>query len=171
MPITLQMTAATLIEKAANDLIGLAKGTPEDKAQWQPTPEARTVINQLVECCLANQKWATTLQTRVHAGLPEGIADNAYTTWTTVETVIPHLTESSQLLANAIRNLSDTELPLMIPFPWKLEAGRTVAECCFHPYWNMVYHHGQIAYIQTMYGDQEEHCDAGPFGEDSDCIT
>jgi hypothetical protein len=29
----------------------------------------------------------------------------------------------------------------------------------------MAYHHGQISYIQTMYGDVEEHCDAGPFGE------
>jgi hypothetical protein len=29
----------------------------------------------------------------------------------------------------------------------------------------MCYHHGQIAYVQTLYGDHEEHGDIGPFGE------
>lgn len=168
MSITFQTTTATLIEKAANDLIGVAKGTPEDKANWQPTAETRTVINQLVECCLANQVWATILKTRTHEWLPEDTAEHAYATWTSIETVIPHLHESSQLLANTIRSLSNEELSFTIPFPWKMELGRTVAECCFHPYWNMVYHHGQIAYIQTMYGDMREHCDAGPFGESTE---
>ena len=32
-------------------------------------------------------------------------------------------------------------------------------------YWNMAYHEGQISYVQTLYGDQEEHADSGPFGE------
>lgn len=29
--------------------------------------------------------------------------------------------------------------------------------CCLHACWNMVYHEGQINYIQTLYGDTEEH--------------
>lgn len=50
-------------------------------------------------------------------------------------------------------------------FPWNPSGSKPIAECCFHPYWNMVYHQGQISYIQTLYGDFDEHCDAGPFGE------
>ena len=44
-----------------------------------------------------------------------------------------------------MRGIDPKDLGTVVPFPWKPGAGRTVAECCFHPYWNMVYHQGQIA--------------------------
>jgi hypothetical protein len=39
--------------------------------------------------------------------------------------------------------------------PWG--AKMTFAELLFLNYWNLVYHQGQIAYIQTLYGDREMH--------------
>lgn len=170
MSTTVQSVAATLIEKVANDLIATVRTMPEDKAQWEPTPDTRSVINQVVECCLANRMWGNTLQTQVHARLPEGVAEQAYKELTTIEKVTAHLQETSDQLAAIVRNLPDEALPVVVPYPWKPEAGNSVAECCFHPYWNMVYHQGQINFIQTLYGDQEEHCDAGPFGERTELV-
>ncbi len=165
MPATVQSVAANVIEKIADDLILSAQATPEDRARWQPAEGARTVLDQLVECCLANAMWTNILQTHVHAMLPEGVADQAYKTLDTIEKVTIRLRETSARLAEVIRAIPDSEMDVIIPYPWKPELGNSVAECCYHPYWNMCYHHGQISYIQTLYGDQEEHGDVGPFGE------
>ena len=32
-----------------------------------------------------------------------------------------------------------------------------LANCRMHAYWYMVYHERQINYVQTLYGDTEEH--------------
>jgi uncharacterized damage-inducible protein DinB len=165
MTVTLQSVAANLIEKIADDLIHIAKATPEDRANWQPAEGARTVLHQLVECCLANAMWTNTLQNHMHAMLPDGVAEQAYRELDTIDKVTVRLRETSARLAAVIRTLPDSDMDVIVPFPWKPEQGRSIAECCYHPYWNMCYHHGQIAYVQTMYGDQEEHGDIGPFGE------
>lgn len=162
---TLQSVAASLIEKAASDLIAAARATPDEKVHWQAVPGTRPMLAQLVECCLANMMWAKTLQTHVHALLRKGVADQAYKELDTIEKVVTRLKETSSQLAAVIRGLPDADLSIIVPLPWKPEAGKSLAVCCLHPYWNMTYHLGQISYIQTMYGDWDEHGDAGPFGE------
>ena len=165
MPLKIQSVAASLTEKAASDLIAVAKATPEDKAKWQPLGDVRPMLEQLVECCLANMMWTNILQTHVHTVLPNGVADRAYKELDTIAKATTRLRETSTQLVEVIRNLPDADLSVVVPFPWKPEAGKPIAECCLHPCWNMTYHLGQISYIQTLYGDWEEHCDAGPFGE------
>jgi hypothetical protein len=162
---TIQSVAASLTEKAASDLAAVARATPEEKAAWQPFPDVRPALEQLVECGLANQKWANILRTRVHRNLPEGVAAQAVKELDTVAKATQRLEQSCAYLTEVIRNLPDEAMGEIVPFPWKPDEGKTVAECCFHACWNMHYHFGQISYIQTLYGDWEEHCDAGPFGE------
>lgn len=165
MPGAVQHVAATMIVKAAADLAAEARAMPEEKARWMPGPVARTALAQIVECSLANVMWSNILRTHVHSVLPEGVAGRAYETLDTVEKANVRLLSSAHVLAEVIRSLDPKDLGVIVPFPWKPETGRPLAECCFHPYWNMVYHQGQLAYIQTLYGDTDEHCDAGPFGE------
>ncbi|HZO88612.1 MAG TPA: DinB family protein [Chthonomonadaceae bacterium] len=136
-PPTIQSVAASLTEKAASDLIAVAQATPEDKATWQPFADVRPMLEQLVECCLANRMWTNILQTHVHAVLPEGVAAQAYKELDTIAKATAHLQETSHRLAEVIRNIPDADLPVIVPFPWKLEAGKPLAECCLHPYWNM----------------------------------
>ena len=163
--LNVQEVAANLTEKAASDLISVVTAMPEDKARWQPFPDTRPVLEQVVECCLANQMWANILQTHVHSVLPDGVAAQAYKDLDTVEKAVARLRETSTQLAEVIRNIPDANLPVIVSFPQKPEAGRPLAECCHHACWNMTYHLGQVSYIQTLYGDWEEHCDAGPWGE------
>jgi uncharacterized damage-inducible protein DinB len=165
MTATLQSVAANVIEKIADDLIQIAKATPEDKARWKPAPDARPALEQLVECCLANAMWTNILLNHVHQSLPAEVAERAYAELDTLDKVSQRLRETSDRLVAVIRALPDSDMDVIVPFPWKPEAGKPIAECVYHPYWNMCYHHGQIAYIQTLYGDYEEHGDIGPFGE------
>ncbi len=161
---SVQYVAAKFIEKAAQDLVATIRAMPEEKALWQPEPSARTALDQLVECSLANIMWANILRAKVHAVLPEGVAERCYDSLDTVDKAVERLLASAEALSETIRALEPAELREVIAIPGKPEEGRPVAECCFHPYWNMVYHQGQIAYLQTLYGDRDEHCDAGPFG-------
>jgi hypothetical protein len=160
-----QHIAGVLIEKAAADLAAELRAMPEERARWMAGPDARSALEQVVECSLANVMWSNILRTRVHESLPQNVADHAYRTLDTVEKAVERLLASAHVLVEVIRGLDPKDLGSLVPFPWKPENGRTVAECCFHPYWNMVYHQGQLAFIQTLYGDLDEHCDAGPFGE------
>lgn len=165
MSYRVQSVAAALIQKAANDLIAAVKATPDERINWRPLPEARPILPQLVECCLANRMWANILQTRAHTVLPEGEATKAYKEIDSAVKAVEYIQETSDRVAEVIRNIPDTDLSAIVPFPWDTQRGIPIAECCFHTYWNLSYHLGQISYIQTLYGDNEEHGDAGPFGE------
>ena len=57
-------------------------------------------------------------------------------------------------LATAIESVPDGDMSGAIETPW---GPYPLPQCCLHAYWNMVYHEGQINYVQTLYGDFEEH--------------
>jgi hypothetical protein len=163
--ISVQEVAARLTEKAASDLILTVRAMPDKRANWQPFPDARPVLEQVVECCLACEMWTNILQTHVHSMLPEGVAARAYKELDTIDKATARLAKSSAGLAAVMRGLPDADLAVVVPFPSKPQAGRPLADCCHHACWNMMYHMGQVSYIQTLYGDWDEHCDAGPWGD------
>lgn len=61
------------------------------------------------------------------------------------------LRANTETLCETIQNLSDDDLSQMVVAPW--EQPYTIAQAMFLHYWNTVYHLGQVAYIQTLYGD------------------
>jgi glutathione S-transferase len=70
------------------------------------------------------------------------------------EAVKAKLLEATQELAEAILAVPDADLANEIQVDTETYL---LADCFLHPYWNMVYHEGQINYIQTLYGDRESH--------------
>lgn len=54
----------------------------------------------------------------------------------------------------AVKNFPVEDLLKTLDLPW---GKMTFLQCIAYPYWNMIYHWGQINYIQTMYGDKEMH--------------
>jgi hypothetical protein len=163
--VSFQEVAAGMIEKISRDLISLAEATPVDKLTWQPMSEGRTILDQLIECSIANAKWTKILNTREHITLTSEERAAVIADPETLENVVAHLRATTAKLAATIRGLPDDLVGTAWPLPWNPSVTRTVAEACLHPYWNMAYHEGQISYVQTLYGDQEEHTDGGPFGE------
>ncbi len=161
---TVQETAARMTEKVARDLVLILQATPNEQLEWQPGG-GRSVANQLVECIRANGKWARILTERAYRNLTDAEREDALAGVSTQKALGERLIVSADALAVVLRGLDDAFVGSETPLPWKTERTRTWAEACFHAYWNMAYHEGQIGFIQTLYGDTEEHADSGPFGE------
>jgi|SRR5947209_38449 len=153
MQVSVQTVAARRTQKAADDLTAAANATQADRLDWKPLDCGRTVLDQLAECAMANLKWANILRARTYTRLPAEEAES-FAELTTREQVNGKLRETTAALVAAILAVSDDQLGAEIETPW---GPYDLADCCLHAYWNMVYHEGQINYIQTLYGDFEEH--------------
>jgi uncharacterized damage-inducible protein DinB len=154
-----------MIEKISRDLVLLAQATPTDKLTWQPMGEGRSILNQLIECAFANRKWTLILREGAYRTLTDAERASLKVEPETCDNALRLLQKTTVELTATIRALPDEVMGGTWPLEWSPSVTRTVAEACFHAYWNMAYHEGQISYIQTLYGDQEEHTDGGPFGE------
>ena len=160
-----QETAARMTEKIARDLVLALQATPEEKLDWKPEGLGRSIRDQLTECIGANAKWTRILQERAYRNPTEAEWAAETSGISSRELLAEHLIASADTLASTIRGLDNAFVAMDVPLPWQPEKTRTWAEACFHAYWNLAYHDGQIGYIQTLYGDEEEHADSGPFGE------
>jgi uncharacterized damage-inducible protein DinB len=154
MQMTVQQLAASRTQRAAHDLIAAAESTPADRLAWVPMGEARTMMDQLTECVIANIKWTTILKTHRYANVPREVWEAVVPECDTLAKVTARLRQSAADLIQAIGSVRDEETADEIETDW---GPYSLADCCLHAYWNMVYHEGQINYIQTLYGDTEEH--------------
>jgi len=148
-----QTLAVTLTRRAAQALVTAIEATPDNCLTWQPPDQSRSILQQVIDCALANLKWAQILQNDTYSRLPRAFGDVAEIALTTREAALARLQETTDLLAAAIEAVDDTEVARMLPIPADDGVDLTVAEACLHAYWNMVYHEGQIRYLQALYED------------------
>jgi len=73
----------------------------------------------------------------------------------TPEKAIAALQASAAELTAAMQSLTDDQLQTEVALAFGPGMQVTVQQMLFFPYWNMTYHQGQLAYIQTLYGDRE----------------
>jgi hypothetical protein len=154
MNVTVQELTASLTRDAADRVTTVAQATPPDRHHWQPMDNGRSVIDQVVECSIANAKWAAILRSGVYADLPRADAERAYADCDTLEKAIARLQTSAADLISAIRSVPSDALSNEVSTPW---GPYPMARCCTHAYWNLTFHEGQINYVQTLYGDFDEH--------------
>ena len=62
--------------------------------------------------------------------------------------------KAAKELAAAVAAFPAEKLSDELELPW---GTMSFLQCIGYAYWNMMYHYGQIGYIQTMYGDTEFH--------------
>ena len=74
---------------------------------------------------------------------------------TTLDAAESCLREGNDALLKMIREMPDSKLAEKIDLPWG--ATWSLAEVANMHYWNLVYHVGQINYIQTLLGDFDMH--------------
>lgn len=154
MPPNIQALAATLTRETAEVLIALLDATPTDRFTWSPLEQGRTIHHQLIECCLANRKWTAILQTRTYADFSDEVAEAEFQRGTDVDYLKARLRDTAAELADAILAIPDEDLTLKVEAAW---GPYSLARSCMHACWNMMYHEGQINYIQTLYGDRADH--------------
>jgi uncharacterized damage-inducible protein DinB len=146
--------ASALSREAGETLIRVASSTPPDRLEWKPLDNGRTILDQLVECCIANRKWARILRNRTYSNLPREQVVATYAGLDSLEVIAARLRETVRELVEGIETVSDEDAGKKLDTEW---GPYTLGRCCIHAYWNMVYHEGQINYVQTLYGDFEEH--------------
>lgn len=75
----------------------------------------------------------------------------------TAEKAIEGLQAATEELCAEIQAVPESDLECRVNLPFAEGFSATLREIFFFPYWNMTYHQGQLAYIQTLYGDMEMH--------------
>ena len=127
------------------------KATPEDKMEWAPAPDARTARALLEEIVMTTGFSTGLIVTGAMGPMDDAPADSPKKTLAQLEA--EHRAASIELL-KTIKEFPDARLQETVDLPW---GTMTMLQIIWYPYWNLMYHWGQIAYIQTMYGDKDMH--------------
>lgn len=145
-------------QAAAAEVFRYAKAVPTDKLDWSPEG-ARSVLNICRELAMT-PTWAYDVVEGVEVKFDEEAmakmrAEQAQ--WTTAEQCEDQCNARLAKLADLYRSIPDEKLMTTRWLPYNGGRDHTVLEMMDYPRWNFTYHLGQIAYIQTLYGDKEMH--------------
>jgi hypothetical protein len=137
-----------------------ARAVPEDRLQWSPLDEGRTIFSMLGECATIPPFATTVLTTgKVPEFTEEAMAKSRALreTLITIDDCEKLCLENTAVLYEAIRAFPTERLDEKIDLPFREGLTVTMAQIANMHNWNTTYHIGQIAYIQTLYGDKEWH--------------
>jgi uncharacterized damage-inducible protein DinB len=139
-------------ERIAESLCQFLDSTLPDRLNWCPPTEAggtRSALQQAGECVSVNQTY-----TKLILGEVVASADFPEVPFADLEDAKTQLKQSAHELADALRDMSDTDLERIYNHPRAQMLG---ANLILMPLRNMTYHAGQINFIQTLYGDTVFH--------------
>ena len=145
---------------AADEAFRYAKSVPEDRLDWSPEGQGRSVLNLCRELAMC-PTWCQEVITR--EGPPEWSEEKAAAIkaeqeqWKTVDDCRAECDRRLEALFGFFRGLSDEDLGRTKWLPYGGGRDFTMPEMMDYPRWNFNYHCGQIAYIQTLYGDKDMH--------------
>jgi hypothetical protein len=155
---SIQESLIELTEYMLENLFRNARAMPEDKLEWKPMDNGRTVLDQLQECAQVSNIFKDVLETRKPPNITEEIAlknVEVRSQWKTIDDCETHAKENSEKLFEAMRAVPDDEVATSIEFAPGYEV--PIVKVMSWHYQNLTYHLGQISYIQTLYGDIETH--------------
>ena len=153
---TIQQLTAKANGDVAASLARALLAMPEEKQVWSPLEEGRTALNMVAECAVINRFGARVLRERVVPPLDSESYAAEVADLDTADKAVEALHSSVEELGNAIESLPNDLLETNVQLPWD-EQPSTLGEATLMAYWNMVYHLGQVNYVQTLYGDREMH--------------
>jgi len=154
---TVQEIAANLIKNQAATLARTAKAVPEDKWKWMPLDAGRTVHDQVAECGGINFFVAKLLQAREVPPMDPDALKNLREMNDTPEKALGLLETGTETLVAAVLAFPEEHINDTITLPFGGGMTKSFMEIMLMPHWNMIYHEGQINYIQTLYGDSKMH--------------
>jgi hypothetical protein len=147
-------------QKALDDVCRAAAAVPEDKAEWAPLGDMRSVLSQMQEVATAATWFLPIVRDRKPPEFDEHARREAARlrrSNDSVEKCIDAARNSTTELCQAIVGFPESELDQEITMPFGGGMVLTMADVLGMHYWNMVYHFGQINQIQLMLGDREMH--------------
>ncbi len=152
---TIKQIAIGMIRQSTQGLTGNLNAMPADKVTWKPMDAGRSALDMTVECAIISQGTAETLTTREDPTMDHEAWKRLQEETDTAEKAMRLFQEGTDALIAAIEAFPEEHLQDKVTMPWGMVI--SFAELMMMVYWNNTYHTGQIAYIQTLYGDNQMH--------------
>ena len=150
-----------MTKSAAESLFRAARAMPPDKLTWKVLDQGRSALDLLRECAQSPQWFGSMLKHQ--APTPEftktdmAASQKQREQWKSATDCEKACKDSSESLYAVIKSFPDKDLAKEIKLPWGENFIASMADIAMFQYWNLVYHLGQINFIQTLYGDKEMH--------------
>lgn len=146
-----------LIEVGRTELERTAQAVPEDKLNWKPLDNGRTVLELLGDAAQSPALCSGIINSNLQYG-PELFRKMAEerSAWTR-EDALHHLQENTQQLIQDIEAFPDKKLDELLTLP--MGGGKTLpwGTWILMSYRSLMSRTAQINYIQTLYGDFDSH--------------
>lgn len=153
---TFQQYILQATRAAASDFFKYADHVPADKLEWKPLESGRSVLDIAQEVSMCCQ-WAADILSGKEIKWDEEAMEAmgaAMAVLNSLDLCKAKFEETFAVFETTVSGLSDDDLKKTVWLPFG-NRDFTFKENCEYPHWNIVYHQGQVAYIQTLYGDRE----------------
>lgn len=154
---TIQEHIVQVSRAAIDEFFRYALAVPLDKRNWQPLEVGQSALDMAREIAVT-PIWA--LQAMGY--LPIATEDRAairqeMESWTDVATCQAGAKKNFEKWSETVLAIDDAKLNETKWLPYNGGRDHTFLELLEYVRWNATYHTGQVAYIQTLYGDKEMH--------------
>ncbi len=133
---------------------------PSDKHNWSAMGAARTTVDMVQECCEALERVTNFMKTgQPLTRDPQAMAARAELLKKSppkLEDLFPRLQKATEEYAQTLEKMPTEKMMEMVPAPMGNVQVPMIQRVSL-PVYNLIYHWGQINYIQTMLGDTEMH--------------
>ena len=149
----------TLLQTGSQDLANTIRSVPEDKLQWKPLDNGRTILDLFGEATQTAKFAAEFTRTR---GETQMSAD-LFRSWIplradwTREYALEQLEANTSELIAVVEELSDEDLAQNLKMTLHDAEPMPIAAWIMMAYRAFVSRYAQINYIQTLYGDFDFH--------------
>jgi hypothetical protein len=154
MPPTIQQHVVLVAREAGLEFFRFAAAVPAERLEWQPESGAGQCVLRMASEIALTPLWALSVMDALEGDYNW---DQMREVWKSVadckQAFLTHFAQWEVfILAMPDSKLEETK---WLPF----NGGRdhTFLELLEYPRWNATYHLGQVAYIQTLYGEKEMH--------------
>jgi hypothetical protein len=146
-------------QKAVDDICRSAGAVPAEKENWVPGGASRSAVHQMQEVASQAAWFLPIIRDRHIPGGRHEIEQmmKLRESLDTVEKCVEAARASTVELCQAIADFPESKLDEEVVLPFGGGMTMSMADVLGLPYWNMVYHLGQINQIQLMLGDREMH--------------
>ena len=125
---------------------------PDDKLSASPMGSARPPLEFTAECAGFNFYAARAINGEEQEAPTQEVRDAYFAAIDTREKANEALSSSAEALITAVQG-ADMSSEVSVAWGEPMPVARLATMCSYH----MMYHDGQLNYIQTLYGDSESH--------------
>lgn len=147
-------------QKAVDDICRSAEAVPADKVDWSPGEAARSALNQMQEVAAQAQWFLPVIQERKVPDFDRHAIEESKRlreSYDSIAKCAEAARSTTVLLCQAIADFPEDKLDEEVTLPFGGGMTMTMGDVLGLPYWNMVYHLGQVNQIQLMLGDRDMH--------------